>query len=466
MSRDRWLIVTASVVMILAMTLFVFSVVTDRRREVAVEKWKAKRAEVFAQRASGPVAGKKTLGQAGPEAAKTALPGEDTVSAFKRVFEALAKKPVWREFDELAGKEKPKEWTEADRKKVAEYLAANGGLIKELRRLAELGGPTYELDYSKGFAMELPHLGWLLDCTRLLAADAALQAFEGNPGEAIEDLLAGMKLAGALAHEPTLLSQLVRVAMDGIVCSTVEQAIHGEDLTPELSGRLIEYASQASRREAFANSLSGEGLSGLHAFDEVRTGDLGWAGMRLDELRAGGRERRADLAQSTMDSFMLHAYGSVFARPLLNMEEASYADLMGRMGDAARLPFYEAKPLLDEIGKDIDDLPRSSLVSRMTLLALPRQVGAQARHEARLDLMRVGLAVEQYHAQNGTYPQTLDAIAPAVGGAVPLDPFTGKPFVYQPSDDSFTLHSVMGLPATRYLLGADENGNLVWREPH
>ena len=460
MSRDRWLIVAASVVMILAMTLFTFSVVTDRRREVVVGKLKAKRAEVFAPRASGPVAGKKLPGQAAPTPVKTVSPGEDTIAAFKRVFDerkALSKDPAWKEAEEIAAKGKPKEWTEADRKKVAEYLAANGGLIKELRRLAELGGPAYEVDYSKGFMIELPHLGSLRDCTRLLAADAALQAFEGNPGEAVEDLLAGMKLADALAHEPILISQLVRLAMDGIVCSMVEQAVRGEDLTPELSGRLIEYASQASGREAFANSFSGEGLFGLDAFDGIRTGDNEWAAF-------------PETKQSAMNTFLMRAYGSAFARPLLNMDEASYADLLGRMGDATRLPFYEAKPLLDEINRDIADLPRTRFLSRQLLPALPRSAESQARHEARLDLMRVGLAVEQYHAQNGTYPQTLDAIAPAVGGAVPLDPFTGKLFVYQPSGGSFTLYSALGsaidLPATGNRRGTDENGNLVWRGSH
>ena len=459
MSKDRWLIVTAGVVLILAMTLFVFSVVTDRRREVAVGKLKAKRAEVFAQRTSEPpAADKKIPGQTAPKADKMAEPGEDTASAFRQVSDqrkAFLDNSAWKEAEVIVEKEKPKEWTEADRKKVAEYLGATGGLIQEVHRLAESGGPAYELDYSKGYAMELPHLATLRYCVRLLAADAALQAFGGNYGEAVEDLLTGMKLADSLTHEPILISQLVRLALDRIVYSTVEQAIRGEDLTPDLSRNLMQCASRASGGEAFANSFSGDGLFGLGAFDGIRAGDPELGGFKQE-------------TQSTMESILIRAYGSTFARPLLNMDEASYAGLVGRMGDVARLPFYEAQPLLDEIKRDIDDLPRTRWLSRQLLPTLPRTVEAQALHEAQLGLMRVGLAVEQYHAQNGTYPPTLDEVAPVLGGAVPLDPFTGKPLAYQPSGGSFMLYSAMGSGIdlrARYTFRqiADKDGNLVWR---
>jgi hypothetical protein len=453
-TRDRWLIGLAGVVVILVVLCALY-LVTERNRAAAVVKLESKRAAVSALRMTrqSPPERQGTRERAsGPQAlatAKSVSPSEDTVAAYGRLFEkkkAIQDNPSWKEAIEVIGKKNPKGWTEAERKKVAEFLAANREVIRELIRLAESGGPVYELDYSKGFNMELPHLAQLRDCARLLAADAAWMAGERNYGEAVESTVAGMKLANALDNEPILISQLVRLAMDGIMYNTVEGAIQGEDLTPDLAGRLIAYAANAGGREAFANAFTSEGLFGLDAFEGIRTGDLASAGM----------------VPSATDSVLLRVYGSPFARPWLNMDEETYADIIGRMGDAARLPFYEAKPLLDQVERDVGDLPRTRFLSRTLLPAITRVGQSQAVHETRMDLMRVGLAVEQYHAQNGAYPETLEQVAPTLGGAAPLDPFTGQPYGYQPSGGSFLLYGAVGRP---HWQGADDQGRLVWRGP-
>ena len=461
MHRERWLIGLVAVVTILGTAMFGTYLVTEQNREAAVGKLKAKTA-VIKECVSGrdaPTARKPGEEAPGPEmvgSRKTAPPGEDTVAAFAKLSEkrkALVSDPRWQKALELVGNAKWSEWTEGDRKSVAEFLDANRELILELRRLAELGGPMYDLDYSKGFAMELPHLAQLRDCARLLVADATLTAGKGDYGEAVKDILAGMKLANAVGKEPILISQLVRIAMDGIMYNDIAQSMRGEDLTPDQVRELIGYASRSGGRDGFADSFTGEGFFGLEAFDGIRTGDLNHAGM----------------SPQGMDAFLMRVYGSGFARPFLNMDEETYADIMARMSDAARLPFCEAKPLLDQINTEIDDLPRTRFMSRTLLPALTRAAESQARHEAQLGLIQVGLAVELYHAQNGEYPRTLDQVAPTLGGTIPLDPFTGQAYVYEPSGGSFVLYSAMGsavdMGGRSRPQSMDEQGNIVWRGP-
>jgi hypothetical protein len=291
-------------------------------------------------------------------------------------------------------------------------------------------------------------------------ADAALRAGEGDFGEAVEDVTAGMALASALDKEPILISQLVRMAMDGIIYSAVEGSVQGEHLTPELSRRLIEYASGAGGREAFADSFIFEGFFGLDAFDDVRNGDFTLADMADISLTSSDR----------LDSVLLRAYGSVFARPWLNTDEETYADAIQRLNDAARLTFYESKPLFDQINTEIGDLPRTRVLSRMLSPALSRTADSQAAHEARMDLMQLGLAIEQYRVENGEYPTTLDQVAPLSGGAIPIDPFTGQPYVYQLSGGSFLIYSatasLVDADRARRFAGADEQGTIVWRGSH
>jgi hypothetical protein len=65
----------------------------------------------------------------------------------------------------------------------------------------------------------------------------------------------------------------------------------------------------------------------------------------------------------------------------------------------------------------------------------------QAEHEATVDLMRIGVALELYRSEKGTYPGTLEEVAGVLGGVVPLDAFTGKPYLYEPRGHSFVLQS-------------------------
>jgi hypothetical protein len=87
-----------------------------------------------------------------------------------------------------------------------------------------------------------------------------------------------------------------------------------------------------------------------------------------------------------------------------------------------------------------------------------------------MDLMQLGLAIEQYRVENGEYPTTLDQVAPLSGGAIPIDPFTGQPYVYQLSGGSFLIYSatasLVDADRARRFAGADEQGNIVWRGSH
>jgi len=297
--------------------------------------------------------------------------------------------------------------------------------------------------------MQLPHLAKLRDCARLLGADAQARAARGHYPTAVADLLAGFRLANAVADEPILISQLVRIAVCGTAVEALQRAFPPGELPPDLAADIIRELARMDRRAAFAASYGGEAFFGMQGFsDFLDTGGANLTGMG-----------RADWFQSAL----AQVYASPFARPWFNLDQAAYMDVMGRYQEAVPLPFYEAKPLLDEIERDIEDLSDLRVLSRLLLPALGRACEAQARHEAVLDLTQLGLALELHFAAHGEYPATLNDAATYLGGAIPLDPFTGQSYVYRPSADTFLLYS----------LGRDleddggthdqREGDLVWR---
>ena len=86
----------------------------------------------------------------------------------------------------------------------------------------------------------------------------------------------------------------------------------------------------------------------------------------------------------------------------------------------------------------------------------------QARHEAQLDLMRIGLTLEQHYATHGVYPPSLDEVSYVLGG-VPVDPFTGEAYRYLPEADSFTLYSLGRNFEDDGAWPNFRDGDIVWR---
>ncbi len=378
------------------------------------------------------------------------LPGA-AIAAFKSALgkdTLLHQNKHWDDIQTELQNKSALEWTEEDWAKAKAVLGETRELILELRKLAAMGGPFYELDYSKGFKLELPHLSKLREFSRLLAEDAAMQGHEGNYGEASEDILAILGLGRGLNDEPILISQLVRIVVSGIGCATADISLPEEGLPPEVARSLIDAAGQASYRAAFADSLSGEGGFGLDVFEQLRNGNT-------DAAPLG--------TTSGWENVGLQLYGSVLARPWLNMDEEAYAETMARIQEAARLAYYEARPIMDEINQDVRDLPRTRVFSRMLLPALTHAIEAQARNEAWLDLMCLGLSVEQYHDRTGAYPASLDAVASYVGGRVPVDPFTGTSYHYEPSGSGFLLYSVGRNLVDDGGRQSIRDGDMVWR---
>jgi len=324
----------------------------------------------------------------------------------------------------------PEGWFVAGMPELAEFVLANQDLIDEIRLMADRGGPVYPLDLSKGyFGLELPHLSPLSWCARLLGVDAIMKAGKGKHSEAIEDIVAGMKLADALTLEPVRASQAMHTEIYRGMIYALRDSFDGGDLSVELTDKLLSHIAQADHRHAFAESLAGA----LHL--ELRT---------FSDLRAGDLERLAwfERVSSTnpVEWMCVRFYSSPLRRPWVDMDEATYIDIMTQLISVAELPYYGAAPELGRIEKGVRSLPRTRVLSR--LLFTTTSFHTQAQHEAMLDLVQMGLLVEQYKASTGTYPERLDAVAPELGESPPVDPFTGNAYHYQPSDDGFLLYSV------------------------
>ena len=62
--------------------------------------------------------------------------------------------------------------------------------------------------------------------------------------------------------------------------------------------------------------------------------------------------------------------------------------------------------------------------------------------EAMLQTSRIGMACKIFKNQHGVFPENIIDLTPNILEAEPLDPFTGKSYIYKKHDAGFIVYSV------------------------
>jgi hypothetical protein len=133
---------------------------------------------------------------------------------------------------------------------------------------------------------------------------------------------------------------------------------------------------------------------------------------------------------------------------IFRLDQAWY---LARMADAVALagrPWHEAKADWEALQARAEDAPWYTILSSMTLLHFGSLAERVEEHRARLDLARLALTADR--AGDGVLPP-----APEGTERGTTDPFSGDPYLFEKTEDGFTIRSVG--PE-----GGDPEGRLVW----
>ncbi len=323
--------------------------------------------------------------------------------------------------DELVWEEM-EEWDDADWRLVGDVIAENGDLIEQTRQAAQFGGPIQLVSVPPNMTLWVRNSPLLRKLVALIRLRVSFHAIHGDQSAAVSDALLGMEVAELLAAEPSMISHLLHHSFFDHVMSALSDAFPPGEMDSRELNRLLKHEASVPDREAFADCFRASTYSTLH-------------------------DRRAFSGQTTRSATPLQGtYREWKARKL----QADCLAVNIRLEQVANRPFYEGAQRLAEVtGAPSTPIDRflSSVDSNYTGEQLWKDVGAgrfwrQARHEASIDLVQMGLLIEQHYAEHGSYPDSLDVLAPALGGTVPLDPFSGEPYRYVVTDDGFLLYSV------------------------
>jgi hypothetical protein len=256
----------------------------------------------------------------------------------------------------------------------------------------------------------------------LLMLEARVRAHRGDWTGAAEAIEAIHRLAGSLEYEPILVSQLVRIAVNGMGRGTLQALLPHAEWTDQEMARLQASLERIDYGPAMVRTMQGERAWGIDIFHNPH---------KLSEL--GVKDDVSDGRLGLQHDDLLF-----------------YLDTMERFVAAVRLPAPANLDTALEIDAEVKGTlggagavtqPRYA-ISSVLLPALWQVPQAGLRGDAQNRAAAAAIACERFRRAEGRLPKSLDELAPKYLAEVPIDPFDGKPLRYVVEDDGFKVYSV------------------------
>ncbi|RJP29956.1 MAG: hypothetical protein C4527_10790 [Candidatus Omnitrophota bacterium] len=144
-------------------------------------------------------------------------------------------------------------------------------------------------------------------------------------------------------------------------------------------------------------------------------------------------------------------------RFIIRANQAYYLETMSKMIEWLHLPAYQSFSHWNHYDPQTD-LPAIAFIAKSIMFNCNNVAKRRDETLARLDEVRLSFALFDFKEKNGAYPQELSAIRDAFVGEMPIDPFTGKDYVYQKKENGYLLYS--------YGKNMQDNGGEYQIDPH
>ncbi len=318
---------------------------------------------------------------------------------------------------------------------------------------AIMSGPiAFNLDASHGNGMLLPHLAVLKNLTETLGSRMVLALHDGNQDAAWTNLLAATRLVTAWNPESAEVCHLVRFGDTKLVFDETWQALQTNHWPDERLARLqAEWeaanlftnlpeitAFKRASDVAACEQDRGLNLGSRLSFKELFIGSLQFPQGLLDELRYGWERGHYLRHGSYEDETNLLLFYRDREADLRNAIQAPTWAQMRQLPGVTNEVFFQSK---------YQSRMQAMMNIRRISTAFQRQgasfLGRAAEAEAERRIIITAIALERYRGKHGSYPVTLDMLAPEFLKSVPGDFMDGQPLRYRLADDGhFLLYSV------------------------
>jgi len=234
-------------------------------------------------------------------------------------------------------------------------------------------------------------------------------------------------LGHAIAMQPTAIQYLVGAAIHQVAYEGLIAYANQGDVPPDFARQVIELLEAVDTTTGFHTSIDGEFvyLRDLVQFVYSDDGD-GDGIMLFSELYKHNINLAGGFQAQQRGPRLLNIAGVLFA---------SRSEILQRIDDdlallhaMADMPYQEARQFVDAGDADMADW-RFSLYHTFRSGFTPTYNLAHSR--ASRDGVQILYAIEGFRSEHGRLPDSLDELETTWLASVPVDPFSGQPFIYR-----------------------------------
>lgn len=298
-------------------------------------------------------------------------------------------------------------------------------------------------DWENPWGILLPQLAVMKRTCQMLRLKSCAELAVGKSEEALQDVLLMLRLIDASRDEPTLISQLVRVAALDLAFQPIWEGLAmrrwSETQLQSLQTALQQVNFIADLHRVLEAERTWANLT-IALIRDKRTPNL-FASMMTEDGKTESWVNEADKAFQKCPRDWFEAeqrnYTRLCEERLLKGYDVAAKRAFPRMAD-------ENAHLLEKALRKKETLLQEHLVFAKALLIAPAKVHLKfAGMQGYADLAVVACALERHRLATGQFPEALAALAPRFLNPIPHDLVTGQALHYQRTDDGqFLLYSV------------------------
>jgi hypothetical protein len=348
-----------------------------------------------------------------------------------------ASKPIEDAFDRLETIDENVRLDDALAGVLREELKVREPALAVARTVKDYGRGRHGLVFGPNLIdTPLPHIEAVRSVTRLLEADAAVRANDGDLDGALDSSRAIFGSARSIGDEPMLISQLVRSAIDGAATKSVRRALGQGEASDAALGRLQTMMLDEQSQPHLLIAVKGERAFLTELIRRMETGETAFSNVTGSTKPPSAGTRFGDNVFA------------ILARSVLGGQRAIALEWMNEAVAISRRPATEQSALLRAWDAKIAAVKRSQFerfTAILPLLLAPSTSaasGAFSRAQAELGATAILIAAERQRRRTGKWPASIKAIDPSIMPAPPLDPFTGEPFHFEHRDGQLFIYSI------------------------
>lgn len=405
-------------------------------------------------------------GKARAEAIKPVDTKSDSI--FPGMGDWMKGKPVdlkpWQDYYRASGEFPVSSQPDAPAQAVLKALGKFDAEIDELRTASTRPYARFPVHYEESVYASRPHLGVLMNLTKILTLRANAHLQLNDSAAALDDILFGLQLARVMENEPALISHLVRTAclhmlMQPIWTGLVSHQWNDAQLRALQGGLRIDFLTNtrfALRSERALNIFMFQRMK--HYLEEI--------------VNACGKASADKNDNLPLSAVLWLVFGGWFDQNQAFQARLVQENLIAAIDGTSQSIHPQTIGRVTERLRT-EQISPYKILAKMSLPGFVAVMPKTAKTQTILDQALIACALERYRLAHSEYPDKLEALTPQFIEKLPHDIFDGNPLRYRrEADGAFLLYSIgwnqkddggvvamQPAPSSRQ---DDKNGDWVW----